>query len=349
MTEAHHLDQRAAPARFAARSRQRVVWLGISVLALIAVSAASIAVGSAQLPLSTVWAALTSPDGSIDHATILTLRAPRTLLGLLVGAALAVSGTLMQGLTRNPLADPGILGVNAGAGFAIVLGVSLFGVTRISDYLWFGFLGAVAAGFLVYLVAARGGGGATPLRLTLVGVALSAVLMGFSHTLAMLNTQTFDRMRFWGAGTLADRPEGTIQVVLPFIIAGLILAATTARGMNALALGDDLARSVGSRIGWTRVRGMLAVTLLCGAATAAAGPIGFVGLMVPHAVRFLVGPDQRWIIPFSLVCGPILVLSADVIGRLIVAPAELQVGVLTAFLGAPVLIALVRRTKVGAL
>lgn len=331
------------------KSRHRIAWLCVSLVVLACVCAASIAIGSARLPLSTVWAALTDPDGSIDHATVLTLRVPRTLLGLLVGAALAVSGALMQGLTRNPLADPGILGVNAGAGFAIVLGVSLFGVTRISQYLWFGFIGAVAAGMLVYFVAARGGGGATPLRLTLVGVALSAVLTGFSHTLAMLNTRTFDRMRFWGAGSLADRPEGTMQVVLPFIAIGLVLAFTTARGMNALALGDDLARSVGSRVGFTRARGMIAVTLMCGAATAAVGPIGFVGLMVPHAVRFMVGPDQRWILPFSLVLGPTLVLTSDILGRVIVAPAELQVGVVTAFLGAPVLIALVRRTKVAAL
>ena len=335
--------------RATGRARVRLAWLAVAALLLCAAAAASIAVGSAALPLSTVWAALTSPDGSIDHATILTLRVPRTLLGLLIGAALAVAGALMQGLTRNPLADPGILGVNAGAGFAIVLGVSLFGVTRISDYLWFGFLGAVVAGAVVYAVAARGSGGATPLRLTLVGVALSAVLMGMSHTLAMLNTQVFDRMRFWGAGTLADRPDGTITVILPFIAAGLILALSCARGMNALALGDDLARSVGSRVGWTRVRGMLAVTLLCGAATAAAGPIGFVGLMVPHAVRFLVGPDQRWILPFSLILGPVLVLTADVLGRIVVAPAELQVGVVTAFLGAPVLITLVRGSRVGAL
>lgn len=311
-------------------------------------SVASILVGSAQLAPSTVWAALTAPDGSIDHATVLTLRLPRTALGVLVGAALAVSGALMQGLTRNPLADPGILGVNAGAGFAIVLGVTLFGVTRIADYLWFGFLGAVLAGAAVYAVAARGPGGADPLRLTLVGVALSAVLMGFSQTLAMLNTTTFDRMRFWGAGSLADRPDGTIQTILPFIAAGIIIAVLTARGLNALALGDDLARSLGSRVPWTRAGGMLAVTLLCGAATAAVGPIGFVGLMVPHAVRFLVGSDQRWILAFSVLLGPILVLASDILGRILVAPAELQVGVVTAFLGAPVLIALVRGSKAGA-
>ncbi|WP_258566457.1 iron chelate uptake ABC transporter family permease subunit [Leucobacter luti] len=174
----------ATVTRSAVRFRRRAAWLALSAVLLLAVSAASIAIGSAALPLSTVWSAFTAPDGGIDHATILTLRVPRTLLGLLIGASLAVAGALMQGLTRNPLGDPGILGVNAGAGFAIVLGVSVWGVTRISDYLWFGFLGAVVAGAVVYAVAARGPGGATPLRLTLVGVALSAVLMGFSFTLS---------------------------------------------------------------------------------------------------------------------------------------------------------------------
>lgn len=305
------------------RTRIRLLWLAGAMLLLAATCAISIAIGSAPLPLSTVVTALTSPDGSIDHVTVSSLRVPRTVLGLLVGSALAAAGTLMQGLTRNPLADPGILGVNAGAGFAIVLAVAVLGVTRISEYLWYGFLGAVLAAAAVYAVASRGTGGATPIRLTLVGVALSAVLMGFSQTLALLSTETFDRMRFWGAGTLADRPDGTIQTIWPFIVVGLSLACTTTRGMNALALGDDLARAVGTRIGWTRARGMVAVTLLCGAATAAVGPIGFVGLMVPHAVRLVTGPDQRWILPFSLVLGPVLVLLSDVLGRLIVAPAEL--------------------------
>lgn len=331
------------------RRRSRPLWLAASLLLLAATCIASLAVGSAQLSPATVWEALTAPDGSIDHVTIVTLRVPRTVLGVLVGAALAVSGALIQGLTRNPLADPGILGVNAGAGFAISVGVAVLGVTRIQDYLWLGFVGAVIAAALVYGIASRGAGGATPVRLTLVGIALGAVFMGVSQTLALLSTQTFDRMRFWGAGTIADRPAGTIETIWPVIVIGLLLACTTARGMNALALGDDLARSVGTRVEVTRGAGLVAITLLCGAATAAAGPIGFVGLMIPHAVRFVTGPDQRWILPFSLTLGPVLVLASDILGRLIVWPAELQVGVVTAFIGAPVLIALVRRTRVGAL
>lgn len=320
-------------------------WLVVSVLVLVGAVAASIAIGSASLPLSTVWDALTAPDGSIDHLTVRTLRVPRTILGVLVGAALGVAGALIQGLTRNPLADPGILGVNGGAGFAVILGVGVFGVTRIEQYLWFGFAGAVLAAALVYGIASRAPGGANPLRLTLVGVALGAVLTGATKTMALLDPETYDRMRFWDAGTLADRPAGTLQVIWPFIVVGLILAFACARSLNALALGDELAAAVGVRLAVVRVVAVVAVTLLCGAATAAVGPLVFVGLMVPHAVRRLTGPDQRWIMPFTLVLAPVLVLLSDILGRLIIRPAELQVGVVTAFLGAPVLIALVRRGR----
>ena len=354
-----HRRQQHQPQATQHRRTLRIVWLAISVLLLGVVCVASLAVGSAQLPPAAVWEALTTRgagalDGvngptSIDTVTVVSLRVPRTVLGVLVGAALAVAGTLIQGLTRNPLADPGILGVNAGAAFAISIGVAAFGITRIDQYLPLGFIGALLGTALVYGIAARGPDGASPVRLTLVGIALGAVFMGVSQTLALLSATTFDRMRFWGAGTIADRPEGTVAAILPAIVIGLLLAFTTAPSMNALALGDDLARAVGARVGVTRTVGLLAVTLLCGAATAAAGPIGFVGLMIPHAVRFVTGPDQRWILPFALILGPVLVLSADIIGRLIVWPAELQVGIVTVFIGAPVLIWLVRRARVRSL
>jgi iron complex transport system permease protein len=328
--------------------RRRLFWLLVSIAALVLACAASLAIGSARLPLGTVWAALTAPDGSLDHLTVTDLRLPRTVLAVLVGSALGLAGALIQALTRNPLADPGILGVNAGAGFAIVLGVALFGVTRIDQYLWLGFAGAVVAAVVVYLIAARAPGGASPIRLTLVGVAFSAVLSGASSTLALIDPQTFDRMRYWGAGSIADRPDGTITAILPFIAAGLALGVACARPLNALALGEDMARAVGAKTNAARGVGMVAITLLCGAATAAAGPIGFIGLMVPHAVRPLTGPDQRWVLPFSLVLAPVLLLVADVLGRLVVWPAEIQVGVVTALIGGPVLIALVRRTKAAA-
>ncbi len=328
---------------------RRAAWLSVAVVALALACALSLMVGSAALSPSTVWEALTNPVGNIDHITIVDVRVPRTILAVLVGSALGLAGALIQALTRNPLADPGILGVNAGAGLAIALGVGLLGVTRIQQYVWLGFAGAVIGAVCVYVIAARGRGGATPLRLTLVGVALSAVFGGVSSALTLLNPHIFDRVRFWGVGSIADRPSGTIETILPFVVIGIVMALCLGRPLNALALGDDLARTVGAHVTLTRTLGVVAVTLLCGSATAAAGPIVFVGLMVPHAVRWLTGPDQRWILPFTLVLAPVLVLVADVLGRLVIWPAELQLGVVTAFVGAPVLISLVRWGKVSGL
>lgn len=327
----------------------RTLLLVAAVALLALVGCVSLAIGSRVLPLSDVIAAVFSPNGSPEHLVVTDLRLPRTLLGILVGVALGVSGALMQAITRNPLADPGILGVNAGAGFAVVLGTAAFGLTRIEQFLPFAFAGAVLATLLVTAIASRGGGGPTPLRLTLVGIALGAVLGGFSSTLALMNPDTFDRMRFWGAGTITDRPEGTVAAIAPVIGLGLIVTLFCLRSLNAVALGDELATTLGASLGWTRALALVAVTLLCGAATAAAGPIAFVGLMIPHAVRWLTGPDQRWILAFSLVLAPVLLLVSDILGRLVVHPAELQVGIVTAFVGAPVLIFLVRRTKASAL
>nr|WP_276509195.1 iron chelate uptake ABC transporter family permease subunit [Pseudoclavibacter chungangensis] len=335
VTDAKERTRRAPGAARPAGLAIGIVVLAVSILL-------SVAVGSALLPPETVLRAFTAPDGSLDQITVTEVRVPRTVLGLLVGAALGVAGALMQGLTRNPLAEPGILGVNAGAAFAVSLGVAVFGLVDIGGYIWWAFAGAIGASVLVYLVASRGVGGLTPVRLTLVGMALSAVFVGLSMTLTLLDPQTFDRMRFWGVGSITDRPAGTIQAVLPFVVAGLVIALPQGRALNALALGEDVARSVGVRVGVTRAAGLVAIVLLCGAATAAAGPIGFVGLMVLHAVRHLTGPDQRWILPYALVLAPALVLLSDVVGRLVVWPAELQLGVVTALVGAPVLIAMVR-------
>ncbi|MGK9148082.1 iron chelate uptake ABC transporter family permease subunit [Plantibacter flavus] len=335
----------------ATRSRGRMTGLLLGLLLsvglLVAATLLSVAIGSAMLPLDVVWRAFTAPDGSVSQITVTSARVDRTLLAIVTGLALGVAGALIQALTRNPLADPGILGVNAGAGFAVVLAVAFLGVTSIEQYLPFAFLGALAAAALVYLVASGGRGVPTPLRLTLVGVALGAVLTGLTQTLALIDVNTFDRMRFWGAGTVADRPAGTLGTILPFVLVGLLLAALSARGLNAIALGDDLAKSLGAKVTFTRPVVVIAVTLLCGAATAAVGPIVFVGLMVPHAVRWLTGPDWRWILAFSAVLAPVLMLVSDVLGRLIVLPAELQVGIVTALIGAPVLIVLVRRQEVS--
>lgn len=336
----------AAPSWPSRRRTRRLLGLGAAVGALLVAVLLSVAVGSAMLPLDVVWQALTAPDGSASHATVSGARVDRTLLGIVVGVSLGVAGALMQALTRNPLADPGILGVNAGAGFAVTLGVAAFGLTRIEQYLPFAFVGAIAGSAVVYLAASGGRAGPSPLRLTLVGVAFTAVLSGISQTLALIDTETFDRMRFWGAGTINDRPSGTAGDIAPFVVAGLLAAVCCARPLNAMALGDDAGRAVGLRVGAVRCGVVIAVALLCGAATAAAGPLMFVGLMVPHAVRWLTGPDWRWILACSAVLAPAIVLVADVLGRLIVIPAELPVGVMMPIIGAPVLILLVRGSRV---
>ncbi|UCR88899.1 FecCD family ABC transporter permease [Mycetocola spongiae] len=327
----------------------RLLGLLIVAIILVLVAIASLAFGSKTIDPAVVWSVLLRGDGSEDAYIVRDMRVPRAALGLLVGAALGVSGALIQALTRNPLADPGILGVGAGASFAVTIGAGYFGITAVSGYIWFAFIGAMAVTVLVYALGSVGRAGATPIRLTLVGVALGALLSGISMGITLLNPQTLDKMRMWGAGSLSGRGWDVILTVAPFIALGLLLALMSARPLNAVALGDDLARSLGANIIRTRILVIIAVTLLAGAATAAAGPIGFVGLMVPHAVRWLVGPDQRWIMPYTLLCAPILLLFSDVLGRVVLAPMELQVGIVTAFVGAPVLIGLVRRAKISGL
>ena len=347
-TDAAGVDSAGRTVRDSGRvpRRRRYLGLVLTAFALAVTMVLSIAVGSAMLPLETVISAFTDPDGSVSQVTVSVARVDRTIVGVLVGTALGTSGALIQALTRNPLADPGILGVNAGAGFAVALAVAFLGVTRIEQYLPFAFLGAVAAAVLVYAIASGGRGAPTPLRLTLVGVALGAVLMGMTQALALVDTETFDRMRFWGAGTITDRPPGTIAAIAPF---GLALAVLCAHPLNQVALGDEAARAAGVRVSLVRVGVALAVTLLCGAATAAAGPISFIGLMVPHVVRWFTGPDWRKVIVFSALVAPAFLLAADIVGRLLVWPGELQVGVTTALVGAPVLVVLVRRWKAKSL
>ncbi|MCM2393838.1 FecCD family ABC transporter permease [Streptomyces albipurpureus] len=327
----------------------RSLGLLIAVVTLAVCLLGSLAIGARSLPLPDVWNALFAFDGSEAAFIVRDLRVPRALLGLIVGAALGVSGALIQALTRNPLADPGILGVNAGAGFAVTLGIAFLGLTSFEGYLALSFAGAIVVTTAVYALGSAGRAGATPVKLTLVGVALSAVLAGISSAIALLRPDVFDEMRGWAAGSLAARGWDTFWNVLPFITVGLVLALLSARSLNAVALGDDLARSLGASVGRTRVVVVIAVTLLAGAATAAAGPIGFVGLMIPHIARWFVGPDQRWIMLYTMVCAPILLVLSDTVGRIVLSPQELQVGIVTAFIGAPVLILLVRRKKASGL
>ncbi|WP_437178961.1 FecCD family ABC transporter permease [Kineococcus endophyticus] len=319
------------------------------VLLLVAVTA-SLAVGSREIPLGTVVDALRGAGGNAqDVLVVRELRVPRTLVGIAVGVALGLSGALMQALTRNPLADPGLLGVNAGAAAAMVTAVGVLGLTSRLQLVWAAVAGAAVVSVLVYLLGATGRGGATPVRLALAGTAISAALYAYVSGMVLLDTRTFDRFRFWQVGTLAGHDLTVVTQLLPFFVVGTVLALSQARSLNALALGEDSGRALGAHVGRTRVLTAVAVTLLCGAATAAAGPIAFVGLAVPHLVRALTGPDQRWVLPLSCLVSPALLLFGDVLGRVVVRPGELEVSIVTAILGAPVLIALVRRRRLAQL
>lgn len=329
-------------------ARRTLAWC-VGAALLVALCLLSLWVGANPIPFGRVWEALVSYDDTPEHIIVRDMRIPRTVLALVVGMALGVCGALIQAMTRNPLADPGILGVNAGAAFFVALAVGLFGLTSIYSYMWFAFLGAILTTVLVYALGSQGRGGATPIRLTLAGVAIGAVLSGVTTGLILLDPDAFDQMRAWNAGSVVGRGLDITGAIAPFVAVGLVLAIVIARPLNAIALGDDLARSLGADINRTRTIGVIAVTLLCGAATAAAGPIAFVGLMVPHIARWIVGPDQRWIVAYTLIGGPMLVLFADIVGRVVIRPSEMAAGVVTAFVGAPVLIWMVRRKNVSGL
>jgi iron complex transport system permease protein len=295
------------------------------------------------------WDVLWHAERSTDAVIVLDLRLPRALLAVGVGAALGLAGALMQALTRNPLADPGLLGVNLGASTAVVIAIAYLGITAVTGYVWFAFAGAAAASVVVYVLGATGRAAASPDRLVLAGVAISAVLFAFDSVVLLLDPLAFDQFRFWTVGALAGRRADVLVQVAPFIVAGLLLALCLGRPLNALALGDEAGRALGARVGRTRVLAAVAVTLLSGAATAAAGPIAFVGLTVPHVARMIAGPDQRWVLPYSAVLAAILLLGADLAGRVVVAPDELQVGIVTAVVGAPVFLALCRRRTLASL
>jgi iron complex transport system permease protein len=329
---------------------RRVLGLLLLAVGVVVVTFVSLALGTRQIELAVVVDAILSPvSGNNDHAVVRDLRVPRTVIGLLAGAALAVAGGIMQGLTRNPLADPGLLGVNAGASLFVVLGITFLGITAATGYVWFAFAGAAAATVLVYAVGAGRGGSPTPVTLTLAGAAVTAVITSVITLVLLQNLDTLNQYRFWSVGSLVGRELSTVAVVIPFLAAGFLLAIVVARMLNVLALGEDVARGLGQNVTLARALAAVAIVLLCGGATSIAGPIVFVGLVVPHIVRRFTGPDYRWILAYSFLLGAILLVLADVVGRLIVQPTELEAGIVVAFLGAPVMIALVRRSRVGVL
>lgn len=321
--------------------------VGVAVLLVLAL--VSLAVGSNPVPFDRVIEVLLEPDGSVEAAVVVEQRIPRTLITLVVGAALGVAGALMQSLTRNPLADPGVLGINAGASLAVVLSVALIGITSIWFYLWFAFLGAALASVAVYLLGSAGRAAATPVRLALAGIAISAAIGALVEAVILADQRAFNEFRFWVVGSVEGRFSPVLAAVGPFVAVGIAIALVTAPALNAMALGDDTGRALGVRLARTRGLVMISVTLLAGAATAAAGPISFIGLGVPYLARAVCGPDQRWVLPYSLLFAPALLLFADVMARVVIAPQELQVGIVAAILGGPVFIAIVRRRRIPAL
>lgn len=321
----------------------------IALLLLSVTAALSIAIGSNQIPLLRTVELLFVPDSSFESTVVHDQRIPRTLLVIAVAAALGVAGAVIQSLTRNPLADPGILGVNAGASLAVVLAVAVFGIASIWFYLWFAFIGAALAAVVVYLLGSAGGSAATPVRLALAGVAIGMAIFSLVQTVLLTNQQAFNEFRFWAAGSAEGRGYPVLFAVLGFIIAGLILAFAIAPALNAMALGDEAGKALGVNVTRTRVITMIAVTLLAGAATAAVGPISFIGLGVPYVARALCGSDQRWVLPAAALLAPTMLLGADIIGRVVATPSEVQAGIVAAIIGGPVFVVIARKKRIESL
>lgn len=336
--------------------RRRLSGLIVLTTMLLLAVMAGVAVGTRSLAPGTVYDAahhalscpsgpFTCPAGSTEEQIVRGLRIPRTALALVCGLALGIAGVLIQGYTRNPLADAGLLGLNAGAAFLAALSVYLFAFTAPEQYIWFAFAGALIAGLVVFGISAVGGGKASPLSLVLAGIAVTAFLQAMTNAIIVLDASALDTYRFWVVGTVAGRDAGVFWQVLPFLALGTLLAVAVSPRLNVLSLGDDVARGLGVHVGRSRAVGLAAVVLLSGAATAAVGPIAFLGLAVPHLARVFTGPDYRWLVPYSGLFGALLLLVADIVGRLVVRPGELQVGVTLAALGAPFFLTFVRRRE----
>ncbi|WP_328861010.1 FecCD family ABC transporter permease [Streptomyces sp. NBC_00306] len=327
---------------------RRIGWTAAAVAALLFAILLSLAVGARAIAPTAVLDALLYGGHSDAAEVVRELRVPRTLIGLMVGAALALAGTVLQGITRNPIADPGILGISQGASVSVVLAIAFAGIHTLTGYVWFAFAGAAVASVAVYAIAASGRGGATPVKLALGGAAINALLV--SVTMAVLTTKaaTLEEFRFWQVGSVAGRDAEVVGQVWPFLLVGTVLVVSVARGLDALALGEDVAKGLGQNVATVRIVGGVGATVLTGVAVAAAGPIAFVGLAVPHIARAIVGGDHRWVLPMAALIGPVMLLVSDVIGRIVFPPGEIPAGVMTALIGVPFLVALVRRKAVPA-
>ncbi|WP_416985404.1 FecCD family ABC transporter permease [Streptomyces sp. T028] len=319
---------------------RRVVGLGVLVAVLVAAGVVSLAVGARALSPAEVWHGLFAGPDADRRLTeirliVQTVRVPRTVLAIVAGVALGVGGALIQGYTRNPIADTGLLGVNSGASFAVVTAIAVFGFSNPFQYVWFAFLGAAVAGVVVFGLASIGRGAGNPLTLALAGQGVTVFLAAMTTAVALSDQKSLNALRFWNAGSVAGVGFDVIWPVTAFIVVGLVLALTTLPTVNLLNLGEDVARALGVNIALSRTIGIAAITLLAGAATAACGPIAFLGLMVAHVARYLTGPDYRWLVPYAGLLGAVVLLVCDIVGRLVVRPGELDAGVLVALLGAP--------------
>lgn len=337
----------AAPARW---TRAALLWIGLVVLigAVAIVSLLSLRFGSLDITTVHAWDAVFSYNADVyEQVIVRELRVPRTLIALAVGGSLGIAGAVMQGVTRNPLAGPSILGVSAGASFGVTTAIYVLGVTSPAQFVWYAFPGAALASVVVFTVAASGRGGATPVRLALAGVVVSALLASWTSALLLLSEETMDLVRFWSIGSVAGRSLTVLWDVLPLMAPAAIACLFLGHQLNVLSMGEESARGLGMNTTRVRLISSALVVVLTGAAVSVAGPIGFVGLATPHIARSLVGADYRWVLPYSLVLGALLVVVADTVGRVAARPSEIQVGVVMAFIGAPFLIALARRRSVA--
>lgn len=324
--------------------------LAALVAVLVIAAALSLAIGARALSPAEVWHGLFAAPESDRRLTeirliVQTVRVPRTVLAIVAGIALGVAGSLIQGYTRNPIADTGLLGVNSGASFAVVSVIAVFGFANPFQYVWFAFVGAGVAGIVVFGLASIGRGAGNPLTLALAGQGITVFLAAMTTAVALSDQKSLNALRFWNAGSVAGVGFDVIGPVTVFVAAGLLLALITLPALNLLNLGDDVARGLGVNIALSRTIGITALTLLAGAATAACGPIAFLGLMVAHVARYLTGPDYRWLVPYAGLLGAVVLLVCDIVGRLVVRPGELDAGVVVALLGAPFFAILVWRGK----
>ncbi|WP_156184530.1 FecCD family ABC transporter permease [Rossellomorea marisflavi] len=322
---------------------QLLVFIGTVVL-LVAFIALSIVYGYTDTSWKAAFDTFMEPDGSTEHLVIQNIRLPRALIAAAVGGSLAISGVLMQTLTKNPLASPGIFGINAGGGFMVVMAVTLFGVTSLQSFAWLSFLGAAIAAVGVFIIGgASGSNGLTPMKLTLAGAAITAMFSSFTQGLLVLNEAALEQVLFWLAGSVQGRSLEILAGVFPYILAGWILSLMIAGKMNILAMGEDVAKGLGVKTNILKVISLIAVVLLAGGSVAVAGPIGFIGIVIPHIARKIIGVDHRWLIPYSGLLGAILLLAADIGARYIIMPQEVPVGVMTAVIGAPFFVYVARR------